>query len=84
MRLDGNLLRGWKEIEEELGLTRQRIIAWGFPIHRKTLPNGGLGGVYAFKKELLRYLNSASKEGIAKDSREFSNIDIQEQLLLPL
>lgn len=45
MEQKNNILRGWKEIMEYLGLTRKTIIRRGLPVYKD-------GGVYAFPEEL--------------------------------
>lgn len=45
MKQKNHVLRGWKEIEEYLGLTRKTIIRRGLPVYKD-------GGVYALPEEL--------------------------------
>ena len=40
-----DLLRGWGEIERYLGLTRNTILARGYPVRKD-------GGVFAYRSEL--------------------------------
>lgn len=43
------MLRGWKDIEHFLGLTRKTIQAKGYPVRKN-------GGVYALRPELEAHL----------------------------
>lgn len=51
---DKDILQGWREIEEYLGLTRKTVNKRGFPIH-----NSGGGdtrqAVWAIRSELLEH-----------------------------
>ena len=47
------ILRGWKEIEDFLGISRKTIVAHGFPVRKTGRANSQ---IYAFKGELLRHL----------------------------
>lgn len=52
---NGSLLRGWKEIEAHLRLTRKTIVAHGFPVQ------DGPGGVWAYADELDRHQRERSR-----------------------
>lgn len=53
-----DILRGWKEIEAFLGMTRKTILASGYPIRCE----GGEGvtrrSVFAFRSELMAHSRS--------------------------
>ena len=52
MEHDKRALRGWKEIENFLGLTRKTILARGYPIRKY---GRGNTQVYAYRGELSRH-----------------------------
>ena len=54
------ILRGWKEIEAFLRLTRKTIIAGSYPVH---FHRGAANGrrVYAFKSELWDFAKTQDK-----------------------
>lgn len=54
--LGDNVLRGWKEIEAALGLTRQSILACGYPVRHERHTDGRRGNVFAFRDELARFM----------------------------
>lgn len=46
------ILRGWKEIEEYLRMTRKSILRAGYPVHHEGTSRRN---VYAIRRELLEY-----------------------------
>lgn len=52
---DKEILRGWKEIEAYLGLTRPIIVDCGYPVHREVRKGRVSVSVFASKKELLDF-----------------------------
>lgn len=60
-----DLLRGWKEIESFLRLSRKAIRKSGYPVHRETgSRNPGRSPVFAFKSELAHHMSQ--KQEICK------------------
>lgn len=49
------LLRGWKAIEDYLGLTRKTVLLHGYPVRR------GKGTVWAFRDELEAWARQGPK-----------------------
>lgn len=47
------ILRGWKEIEAFLGITRPSILAAGYPVRREGFRKNA--AVFALRKELLDF-----------------------------
>lgn len=78
------ILRGWKEIENLLRMTRRTIIACGYPVRRERHTNGSMGSVYAFRDELLKFARSPHKRDKAAYSRNLPKNAIQDQHFLPL
>lgn len=48
-----DILRGWKEIERYVGLTRKNIISCGYPVHREERAGRDGVSVFAVRRELL-------------------------------
>lgn len=68
---ENDILRGWKEIEAYLGLSRITARAQGYPVRREgSGKSGGFGGVFAFKSELIEY---ARQRNMVSEERELSN-----------
>lgn len=59
-------LRGWKEIERHVRLSRKTILLQGYPIHRTK----ELGSVFAYTEELDTHEKLLS----SKDNASFPNI----------
>ena len=72
--LGDNILRGWKEIEAELKMTRKAIVACGYPIRRERRLSGSLGGVYALKDELARFMKRQAPPGHPCNERKSPHI----------
>ena len=53
--MNDNILRGWKEIEGYLGITRKTILKRGYPVRKAS---GSRSQVYALATELDGYLES--------------------------
>lgn len=53
---DSNILRGWKEIESYLRLTRKAIRACGYPVRREFGKRRKVWSVYALKSELDAFM----------------------------
>lgn len=51
--MNANILRGWKQIEGYLGITRKTIIKRGYPVRKAS---GSRSQVYALASELDGYL----------------------------
>lgn len=68
---ENDILRGWKEIEAYLGVSRKTVLLQCYPVRREgSGKSGGLGSVFAFKNELIEYArqrNFVSEEGAAHD-----------------
>lgn len=56
------ILRGWKEIEDFLRLTRKTIIANGYPLHSHKGPRNRKR-IYAIKRELLDFAARQDQPG---------------------
>ena len=54
-------LRGWKEIERHVRLSRKTILLQGYPIHKTKK----LGGVFAYTEELDAHEKCSSSSGNA-------------------
>ena len=54
--LERDILRGWKEIEAALRLSRQTIRACGYPIHTERHKNRKGRSVYALRSELKKFM----------------------------
>lgn len=50
------ILRGWKEIENYLNLSRKTIVAHGYPLHKGGPANSQ---VFAISGELFRYVEKS-------------------------
>ena len=50
-----DILRGWKEIEKYVGMTRQNILSCGYPVHREEREGMNGVSVFAVRRELLDY-----------------------------
>lgn len=59
-----DLLRGWKEIERYIGLTRPTILDCGYPVRRECRKGRTGVSVFASKKELRDF--ALSRPMIAK------------------
>lgn len=56
-----DILRGWKEIESYLGMTRKTILACGYPLHRRGAEDS-CSTVYAFRGEIDGFLKTGKKD----------------------
>lgn len=66
-----DILRGWKEIEAYLGISRTTARVHGYPVRREgSGKSGGPGGVFAFKSELREY---ARQRKMISEERPLSN-----------
>ena len=58
---EGDILRGWKEIEGYLGQTRKTILAGGYPLHRSGSGEAS-SQLYAFRSELDGFMKSHQRK----------------------
>lgn len=50
-----DILRGWKEIEKYVGMTRKSILSCGYPVHKEDRDCKDCVSVFAVRKELLDF-----------------------------
>lgn len=65
---DSDILRGWKEIECYVGMTRKAILRAGYPVRYEDNPSVRRPSVFAIRKELLDHAlrgNHVSSRGTA-------------------